>query len=257
MILFIKHIAIEGPETLAPFLRSKGFQLKEIDLSKGDSLPKVGAYDHTPLQAVFCLGGPMNVYEEEKYPFLKEEDTFIKRILEKEIPFIGICLGAQLLAKACGAGIVKSPEKEMGFSKVTLTPEGKNDPLFSGMDPEIEVFQWHEDMFEIPVGANPLSGTGGRSPVLATSQACPNQVFKVGKNAYGLQFHVEITDKSIREWSGAYFKKEDQALQAHSRQMLEDYQQKKENFHSQAQKIYNNLLCSVLPLPRSTQPSGI
>lgn len=243
MILFIKHIEIEGPETLAPFFKNKGFSLKTIDLSQGDCLSQ----DFSQFEAVICLGGPMNVYEEEKFPFLRKENDFIKRILEADIPFLGICLGSQLLAKACNAKITKSPNKEIGFSKITLTQEGKRDPLFKGLGSEIEVFQWHEDTFAIPQEAQ----------LLATSEECPHQVFRVGRCAYGLQFHIEITDKSIHDWTQAYFKKDDEALQQKYQAMLRDYKQRKENFHSQAERIYNNLLCFVLPSPKSTRPSAI
>ena len=158
---------------------------------RGDRLPKT--FDH--LDAVISLGGPMNVYEEDKYPFLKEENVFLRGILERGIPFMGICLGGQLLAKASGSKVGRSPEKEIGFSPVQLTVAGKKDPLFQGVAGPLDVFQWHEDMFEVPA-----AGT-----LLASSSVCPNQAFRVGKCAYGVQFHIEITDKSIREWSDEYF----------------------------------------------------
>ena len=91
MIIFIKNITIEGPETLGDFFYKEGFKDKTVDLSRGERLPS----DLSQVDAVVCLGGPMNVYEEDKYAFLKEEDIFIKRILSEEIPFLGICLGAQ------------------------------------------------------------------------------------------------------------------------------------------------------------------
>ena len=131
MVLFIKHIDIEGPDTLDVYFKKKGFQTQTIELQRGDCLPD----DLSRVDAVISLGGPMNVYEEEKYPFLKSEDKFIKRVVSEEIPFIGICLGSQLLAKACGAKIRKSPEKEIGFLPVRV----KKDPLFEGLDKELDV----------------------------------------------------------------------------------------------------------------------
>ena len=101
MILTIKHIDIEGPETLEDFFVEKGFQLKTIELNKGDKFPKITSN----IEAVVCLGGPMNVYEENKYKFLKEENVFIKTVLEKQIPFIGICLGSQFLRKGMEVSI--------------------------------------------------------------------------------------------------------------------------------------------------------
>src|SRR3990167_5149044 len=110
MILFIKHIDIEGPETLQPVFESHGFQCQIIDLSLGDLLPE----DFSDLEAVVVLGGPMNVYEEDKYPFLKMENVFIQKILQKKIPYLGICLGSQLLAKAAGAKVTSSAVEEIG-----------------------------------------------------------------------------------------------------------------------------------------------
>ena len=199
MILFLKHIAIEGPETLGRFLEGKGFDIKILELQDGDSLPQ----NLDDVEAVVSLGGPMNVYEEDKHPFLKQENVFLKKVLEKEIPFIGLCLGSQLLAKACGAKVRESPKKEIGFFSVQLTPEGKKDPLFAGLSENLDVYQWHEDMWELPSEAT----------LLASSGACPHQAFRVGANAYGLQFHVEITDVSIKEWAQAYFPPDDSSCE--------------------------------------------
>lgn len=228
MILILKHAEIEGPETIGRFFADKGFEIQVLALYAGDRLPE--QVDN--LEAVISLGGPMNVYEEDKYPFLKEENVFLAQILALEIPFMGICLGGQLLAKACRARVGRSPQKEIGFSPVLLTAEGKKDPLFQGVKGQWDVFQWHEDMFEIPRAA----------ALLASSPACPHQAFRCGKRAYGLQFHIEITDKSIQEWSDECVRRGDRTFAARKMTMLEDYQKKKEQFHRVADKIYENFL---------------
>lgn len=227
VILIIKHIDIEGPGTLGSFLIGKGFQLKTIDLGQGELLPE----DTKDFQAVVCLGGPMNVYEEEKYPFLKEENIFIKKVLAEDIPFLGICLGAQLLAKASGAKVVKSPVKEIGFFNVELTKDGQRDILFKGIERKFGAYHWHEDMFEIPTEGS----------LLATARGCPHQAFKIGKNTYGLQFHVEVTDKSIREWANEYLSCHPDFLKV-KEEMLATYKRIKESFNETAQVIYNNFL---------------
>ena len=232
MILILKHIEIEGPETIGQFFTDEGFAITVLDLHKGDSLPKT--FDH--VDAVISLGGPMNVYEEKKYPFLKEETAFIQKVLERGIPFLGICLGSQLLAKAAKATVGSSPEKEIGFLPVQLTASGKKDPLFEGVKGQLDVFQWHEDMFEVP-----SNGT-----LLASSSVCPHQAFRVGPCAYGVQFHIEITDKSIREWSDEYFQAGDRAFAEKKKAMLEDYAKKKDQFHGVADKIYANFLDIIL-----------
>ena len=226
MILFIKHVDIEGPETLGKFLEDKGFEIKIVDFEKNQQLPK----SFKDIEAVVSLGGPMNVYEEDIYPFLIEENEFLKQILEKETPVLGICLGSQLLAKACGARVRKSPEKEVGFSMVRLTDSGLQDPLFRNLKDQIDVYQWHEDMFEIPQ----------EGQLLASGLGCPHQAFRVGSSAYGIQFHVEITDKSIREWSEEYFKKDDSQRENKIQTMLKDYDKKEKVFQSTAQTLFEN-----------------
>jgi len=193
MILFIKHVENEGPGLLMPFFEGKGYSAVTVELWAGEKLPDSLA----GIRAVISMGGPMNVYEEGKYPFLKEEDIFIKEILKAEIPFLGVCLGAQLLAKASGASVGKSPVEETGFHDVSLTDDGRKDPLFRGVEGTFKVFQWHGDMFQIP--------PDGR--LLAENVNCGNQALRVGENAYGLQFHVEAGREMVIDWmKGKYGK---------------------------------------------------
>lgn len=227
MIYFIKHIDIEGPGTFGSFLKKKKVPFKVIDLGAGEKLPQMSE----DVEAVIILGGPMNVYEEDKYPFLKEENEFIKKILVHNIPFMGICLGSQLLSKACGSTVVKSPVKEVGFFKVSITDDGRKDPLFSGFDGLMDIYHWHEDMFNIPKGGK----------LLATSSGCPNQAFKVGEAAYGLQFHVEVTDKSINEWATEYIKSHEDRTKE-MQKMMRDYKNIKDVFNQTADTLYNNFL---------------
>lgn len=186
-IYIIKHVEDEGPGLLGDFFRHLGWESVLVELYRGEAL----LYDLESPAGVIVLGGPMNVYQEEDYPFLKMEDQFIRKMLKEEVPLLGICLGAQLLAKACGARVHKSPWKEIGWYEVELTREGQRDALFRGLGRDLCVFQWHEDTFEIPKGG----------ALLATADPCPNQAFKVGPSAYGLQFHVEVTLDMVKVWA--------------------------------------------------------
>lgn len=217
---------MEGPETLGTFLAQQGFSSKTIEVWRGDPLPE----DLSGIQAVVCLGGPMNVYEEEQYPFLKREDSLIRKVIEEDVPFLGICLGSQLLAKANGARVSRAREEEIGFSQVRLTEEGMRDPLLKGVPSEMEVFQWHGDTFDIPAQA----------AWLARGAVCPHQAFRVRRCAYGVQFHVEITGKNIQEWAEAYLDLSTAAHRLKKDALLTRYAQRKEKFHQTAEQIYNN-----------------
>lgn len=228
MILTIKHVDIEGPETIGTFFEKHGYRLKSLELYNGEIFPK----SLKGIDAVICLGGPMNVYEEEKYPFLADENVFIQQVLKEQIPYLGICLGSQLLSKASGGRVTRSPAEEIGWRTVQLTFDGQNDPLFKNINKDFLVYQWHGDMFSVPP-----SGC-----LLATGPDCPQQALKVGKNAYGIQFHIEITDKSIREWSDEYFRNSPSLLSEKKAMMLQEYAKVKAGFEKTAETIYANFL---------------
>jgi GMP synthase-like glutamine amidotransferase len=188
-VLIIKHIENEGPGLLEYCLLQAKIPYQILNLETGARLPKINGLSH-----LIFMGGPMNVYEEDRYPFLRDEDLFIKEAIQRGKAILGICLGAQLIAKALGARVFKAPVKEIGWYDVSLTKIGLQDPLLSDLPRTFPVFQWHGDTFEIPNGAK----------LIATSSPISHQAFRYGEKAYGLQFHLEVTEEMIREWMETY-----------------------------------------------------
>jgi len=188
-VLIIKHIDIEGPGLIEDYLKQRKIPFYILNLRPDIHLPKLDGLTH-----IVILGGPMNVYEEDRYPFLRDEDLFIKEAIQMGKPILGICLGAQLMAKALGAKVFKAPLKEIGWYEVSLTDEGVKDPLFSSLPKKFPVFQWHEDTFEIPKSGK----------LVATSSPLSHQAFRYGEKVYGLQFHLEVTEEMIQEWTETY-----------------------------------------------------
>ncbi|MCL4435814.1 MAG: type 1 glutamine amidotransferase [Thaumarchaeota archaeon] len=174
---------------LEELLMQRSVAYKYVKLFEGESIP-----DLEPYSGVILLGGPMNVYEEKEYPFLRHEDRLIKSALKRGTPLLGICLGAQLIAKAAGARVYRGREKEIGWYTLYLTPEARLDRLFRGFEAQMTVFQWHGDTFDVPEGGVRLAG----------SSLFTNQAFLIGAATYALQFHLEVSAEMIREWAECY-----------------------------------------------------
>jgi len=145
----------------------------------------------TGFNALIILGGPMNVYEEDSYPYLRQVDHLIKQALQKDLPVLGACLGGQLIAKALGAPVTCNPIQEIGWYQMRLTAEGIKSPFFKDLPGEFPVFNWHSDTFALP---------GGASHLAATSD-CVNQAFSYGPHVLAVQFHLEITPEIIHTWN--------------------------------------------------------
>ncbi|MBN1344213.1 MAG: type 1 glutamine amidotransferase [Phycisphaerae bacterium] len=184
--LIIVHVSCEGPGLFKPVLEQRGVDVDIIDVEQGHALPD--SLDGTDMLVV--MGGPMNAYQEDKYPYLRQEDVLLREAISRDVPVMGVCLGSQLLAKAAGAKVYRGPVREFAWSDVTLTPAGRRDPLFDGIDSTMFVFQWHGDTFDVPSEAE----------LIATSPVVPNQAIRVGRRAYGLQFHIELDRRLLDLW---------------------------------------------------------
>lgn len=185
-VFVFQHVARETLGALESVLRQAGLTWRYLELFTG--LPD--GLDLAEASGLIVLGGPMNVDETDRYPFLAAEVQWIRQAVERSIPMLGICLGSQLLAKAFGARVYPNAVKEIGWYEVELTPAAAGDPLFAGCPPRPTVFQWHGDTFDLPAG----------SVLLATGPLCRHQAFRIGSSAYGLQFHIEMTAELIDTW---------------------------------------------------------
>jgi GMP synthase (glutamine-hydrolysing) len=185
-VLVFQHVPHETLGTLEQHISAAGLECRYLQLF--ESVPP--RLEWGDASGMVVLGGPMNVDEVDRYPFLRQEVDWIGQALERELPVLGICLGAQLLAKTLGARVYPNGVKEIGWYDVELTPQAADDPLFAGCSPRQLVFQWHGDTFDLPSGAVHL----------AHSEACRHQAFRYGTRAWGLQFHVEVTPEMAIGW---------------------------------------------------------
>jgi GMP synthase (glutamine-hydrolysing) len=185
-VLVFQHVAHEILGTLNPSLKEKGLSIRYVNFDRNpDETPSVEKY-----HGLIVLGGHMGVYEADQYTHIKVEMKLIEQALQKGIPVLGICLGAQILAHVLGSAVRKSKEKEIGWYDIHLTEAALRDPLFSHFRKTEKIFQLHGDTFDIPDSAT----------AFASSQICPGQAFKYGDKAYGLQFHLEVDKAMIYRW---------------------------------------------------------
>ena len=181
--LVIQHLDIEPPALIAEILEHAGHRLVTVHPDQGETIPDASAFD-----GVIIMGGPQSANDKKDY--ILDELIWLKDMIKKEIPMLGICLGAQLMAKACGAEIFPSPVRELGWFPVYHSDKTANDPLFRCMPNGLLVFQWHGETFSF----------NNAMTRVATQPDVPAQAFRLGKNQYGLQFHIEINESIIETW---------------------------------------------------------
>lgn len=224
--LILQHTAEERGGLFENILQEKDWILDVRPLFSGAPLP-ASLQDYG---MVLVLGGPMSVNDEKDHPFLKEEIPFIRMALKIGHPVLGICLGAQLMAKALGARVYPGPHKEIGWYWLNQTPSARSDPLFAHLDPYFLVFQWHGETFDLPSEAICLAG----------NQAYPHQAFRLGTSAYGLQFHFELTKPMLRTWLSSWVEEikaaRPQPLTARS--ILEEARIYMDRLHQQARAVF-------------------
>jgi GMP synthase (glutamine-hydrolysing) len=187
-VLVFQHVAWELLGTLDPHLKSHSVRIRYVNFGREPrARPRLDGYD-----GLVVLGGPMNVDDVERHPHLETEVRLIGEAVERRLPILGICLGAQLIARALGAAVRPGAGREIGWYDVTLHPDAADDPLFEHFGPSERIFQWHGDAFDLPEGAVHL----------ASSPLCPHQAFRFGDNVYALQFHLEVDQPMIERWLG-------------------------------------------------------
>lgn len=190
-VLFLQNITLEGPGQMEMFLTKRNISYEICDLYAGCALPT----DLSAYGAVVVLGGPMNVDEEERYSFLSAEKCLLRKCIQQRIPILGICLGAQLLARVLGAKVYKNEFPEIGCMKVVLTEDGRKSPLFGGISsPDMSVFQWHGDTYDL----------ADEALHLAKSTRCRHQVFSKDNRFFGVQFHIEVSLADAKKWAESY-----------------------------------------------------
>lgn len=183
-LLLLQHAWEDSKGYLGTLLDEYGIAYDIIDVTS-ETLPDPAEYI-----AVIALGGYQHVYQAEHYPYMAQEKALLRHVIARDIPYLGICLGGQLLADVLGGQVRRYSRTEIGFFDVHITPEGQQDPLYAGLPGYQTVFQWHEDIFDLPTGA----------VLLATSSETENQAFRYGRCAYGLQYHVELDTDMLDTW---------------------------------------------------------
>ena len=183
-IYVLQHHPVENLGTIADALEEAALAWQYVRIHEGHSVPT----EMKGAGGLIVMGGPMGVYQTDRYPFLLEEMRLIEQAVKEDLPVLGVCLGAQIVAAALGAKVAKNPAgKEIGWHPVTMTDTAQDDRLFRGVARTITPFHWHGDVYELPAGAVSLS----------SSDKTPCQSFRHGSSVYALQFHLEVTKESV------------------------------------------------------------
>ena len=231
-LLVLQHADVEHPGIFREFLAEDGHTYDAVELDEGEALPELDGYD-----GLWVMGGPMDVWQAETHPWLVAEKALIREAVEgRGLPFLGLCLGHQLLAVALGGACGPSKVPEIGVMDVQLTEDGASGVFFDGVPEIFPALQWHSaEVTKLPVGAQ----------VLATSPACAVQAMKWGPRAYSAQFHVEVEADTVANWAmiPEYAGALEQAMGADGAARLdEDVTANMAAFNAMAERIYINWL---------------
>jgi GMP synthase-like glutamine amidotransferase len=236
-VLVLQHVAVEHPGVLRDYFRADGIVWDTIQLDEGERIPPLDRYD-----MMLVMGGPQDVWQEAEHPWLVAEKSAIRTfVVQMRRPFLGICLGHQLLAEAIGGHVALADYAEVGIMPVNMTPAGRADALFRALADPLTVLQWHSaEVKTLPSGAE----------ALAWSDNCCIQAFRYGPHACGLQCHVEITGDTVREWGAipAYAAALEKILGPGAMQTLQDaVATKLPDFNHDAKLLYDNFMSLIRP----------
>ena len=189
-VLILQHIKIEDPGFIKDLMIKDGAELTTIELDEGEKIPT----DLSKFDAMFCMGGPMDTWMEKEHPWLVDEKKAIKEfVVNLKKPYLGFCLGCQLLGEVVGGKVVRSNPSEIGILDIDFLKSKNNDLLFSSFPDKIKSLQWHS--YEVIDLEKKQDVT-----LIASSAVTKYQIFRYQKHAYGIQFHIEIKDTTVNEW---------------------------------------------------------
>ena len=189
-IIILQHIKIEDPGFIKDLMIKDGAELTTIELDEGEKIPS----DLSKFDAMFCMGGPMDTWMEKEYPWLITEKKRIKEfVIDLKKPYLGFCLGCQLLGEVVGGKVVRTNNPEIGMLNINFSKNKNNDPLFSNFPEQITSLQWHS--YEVQGLEDNKDIT-----LLASSPEPKYQIFKYQNHAYGIQFHIEVKKTTVNEW---------------------------------------------------------
>ena len=237
-ILILQHIECETPGYIKDLMLNDGFDLTTIELDVGEKIPdNINQFD-----GMFCMGGPMDTWMTDKFPWIIEEKNKIKEfIIDLEKPFLGFCLGCQFLGEVVGGKVVKSTPPEIGILDISMEEQSKEDQLFSTFPNTIKALQWHS--YEV-VGLEDNNDV----TLLASSPTTKYQIFKYKNNAYGIQFHIEIKSNTVGDW-GCVPEYKNALEDSLGPDALEKFEQAStanmQDMNTHATKLYKNF-CKIL-----------
>ena len=236
-LLVFQHLACEHPAVLRNFLKEDGISWDAVELDEGQTIPALESYD-----MLWVMGGPMDVWDVEEHPWLIPEKRAIRKwVRDLKRPFLGVCLGHQLLADALNGTCGPQRPPEVGILGIELTDAGKSDPVFAGLPHRMKALQWHG----VKVAQAPEDAV-----VLARSDQCAVQAMRIGRHAYSMQYHVELEPNTISDWGKvpAYEKalakvRGPNALQG----LAKEAEPLMPGFIANARKLYSNFMAVAAP----------